>query len=215
MFNESEKFVINLDRRHDRLASVMIEFDKFNLIVNRWEAIDANHLIVPNDSKKNKEFNAKGILACMLSHKSLIQYAKNNGYKYLTVFEDDIYLCSDFWKRIEYIDNYDFDLFMLGGHFDTFGKDVIPIDKFVFQCNQVSGTYGYIMKNTVFDFVIENMNYNYGADEFFGDRIQKKFDVKTFIPFIVGHIDGEYSDVTNRNEAYNTGKNFKDNIWNF
>jgi GR25 family glycosyltransferase involved in LPS biosynthesis len=210
-FKDIPKFVINLKRRPDRLESVQKEFNKIGVNVTRWVAVDADTLKIPLDSKKKTEFNCKGILACMQSHYNLIKHAKENKYEYVCVFEDDIIMANDFHKRIEIIEKQDFDLWMLGGHYDKI-RDVFPIKPFIYKCNRVAGTYAYIMKNTLFDYVLENMNYQYGSDEFFCECIQKNFDVKCFLPFLCDHIEGDISDITGRISNYNTKIHFKNNI---
>lgn len=201
------KFVINLPRRKDRLESITKEFQRFNLDFTIWPAVDGKRLKINPNSRKKHEYNAKAILGCMKSHYNLIKFAKTNGYEYIAVFEDDIRLAKDFHKRIKYIENEDFDLFYMGLHFDHLGIDVECTKRtHIFKVNKAGGTYAYIMRNTVFDFVLENMDYNWGSDEFFANMIIPNFNCKTFYPGMVLHMDG-FSDISGRYSKYSGIKN--------
>ena len=209
-FYEIPKYVINLPRRKDRLANITNEFKKHNLVFNIWKAVDGKDLKINKKSKKLFEYNSASILGCMLSHHTLIKHAKEKGYEYICVFEDDIIFCNDLEERIKYIEDIDFDIFYLGGHFDNY-EDQKYIKPFIYNVHNISGTYGYIMKNTVFDYVINNMTYNFGADEFFSKMVQSKFKSYSFIPFIVDHIHG-FSDIALGNINYPTGKHFNNTL---
>jgi len=201
-FDSIPKFVINLPSREDRLEDIAKEFEKHGIDFTVWPAVDGKHLKINPNSKKANEYNAKGILGCMKSHYNLIQHAKINRYKYIAVFEDDILLSVDFEERVNYLLSEDFDVAYLGGQFDRLGRDLIPADrKYIFKVCQVGGTYAYIIRNTVYDYILKNMNYNWGVDQFYADRVQKEFNCIAFYPFGVLHLDG-MSDVAMHDAKY-------------
>lgn len=72
--NNIPKFVINLDRRPDRLESVSREMEYIGWSFERFSAIDTNSYI-----------------GCALSHKILAQTILERKYEYAMVFEDDIF----------------------------------------------------------------------------------------------------------------------------
>ena len=73
MFNDTEKYVINLKRRPDRLDAVLKEFDYVGMDVKVFEAIDTN-----------------SFLGATQSHKTIIQSALDNKLEQVIVFEDDV-----------------------------------------------------------------------------------------------------------------------------
>jgi GR25 family glycosyltransferase involved in LPS biosynthesis len=91
------------------------EYTSQNLenMVGIWE----RYILKNNMDRTNHEqFNKLGALGCYLSHVSIWQDAKSNGYKNILIFEDDISFqnnfIEEFKKRIEYIPK-DYDIFFL------------------------------------------------------------------------------------------------------
>ena len=66
------KFVVNLERRPDRLESIKKEMDYIGWDYELFKAVDLNH---------------HG--GCTLSHVEIIKIAKERGYKSVLVIEDD------------------------------------------------------------------------------------------------------------------------------
>jgi GR25 family glycosyltransferase involved in LPS biosynthesis len=73
-FKEIPKFVINLDRRPDRLESVKEEFSYIGWDFERFSAVDTN-----------------SYEGCAYSHQKIAQIILERGYDYAMVFEDDIF----------------------------------------------------------------------------------------------------------------------------
>lgn len=203
-FKDIKKYVINLDKRKDRLDDITQKFDEAGYEFERWSAVDGTDLVPPADSRKRHEYNSRYIMACMQSHYNLIQQAKQEGHEYIAVFEDDIIYSSHFKTRIKLINTFplEYDMMYLGCHFKYYGFDALPSKvRYFYRALNVGGTYAYIMKNTVFDYVLEHMDYQWGADEFFAAKIQKKFKCFSIFPSIIGHEDG-MSDVAQRRVRY-------------
>lgn len=207
-FNKAKKYCINLPKRTDRLDKVMDMFKRHDIDVEIWKAIDGKNHKIPKDSPKINQYNKHGILGCMMSHRSLIAHAKKNNYEYIVVFEDDIILSDNFLDEVKKLEYIYFDMFYLGGHFGSYDNDIKRITGQLHECIKVGGTYAYIMKNTVYDFILDNMDYRYGSDEFYGQFVQKKYKCLAIIPFLVNH-DVTYSDIALTNANYKT-----DNIFN-
>lgn len=199
-FNKIKKYCINLEKRTDRRDTVSKEFKRVGLEVEFWSAIDGSKLSISLTSSKVDEYNAKGILGCLMSHVNLIKHAKETNQEYIVLFEDDIFFCEDFSERIQIIEKQDFDMFYLGGHFGEMG--VIPTnDQYIFKAKAVSGTYAYIIRNTIYDYIIDNTSDSWGMDQFYVELAQKRFNCLAFIPFPVCHEDG-MSDVAMNNVKY-------------
>jgi hypothetical protein len=80
----SKCYCINLDRRTDRWEHCINEFNKHNIIVERFSAVDGNinnyNLGYPFDNE----------LANTKSHLNVIKEAKKLGLKNILIFEDDV-----------------------------------------------------------------------------------------------------------------------------
>lgn len=102
-------YCINLDHRTDRWENVQKEFAKVGILdrVVRLSAVETPE---------------NGSIWCLLSHRAIIETAKNMGWSNVLVFEDDI----KFIRSKEYIykviselkSNINFDLFYLWGLYD-------------------------------------------------------------------------------------------------
>jgi len=207
-FNSLPKFCISL-KGSPRRKLVVKEFEKAGINnVSFFDAIDKKDLVVPELSVKTEmdQNTAAGILACMSSHVELIRQAKRIGIKCMVVFEDDVIFCDDFKERIEYLQEnipVEWDMITLGGHFQKPNSpfaphqdDALPTDKpYIYKTIQQGGTYCYIVKDSVFDFIIRNATYQYGMDEFYSTFVYKRFNCYAFVPFLVGCMHGK-SEIT-------------------
>jgi len=131
-------YVINLDRRPDRLSEVKIELQKAD--INNYErfcAIDGKTLthkykFVPTDSMGDAQ--AMGHIGCTLSHFGVLNKAKSDGADKYVVFEDDVEFHKDFKSLFDecYKDvPTDWDCILFGGShvggFDRITERVIRI----------------------------------------------------------------------------------------
>ena len=94
-------YVINLDRRPDRLDEITDELDRIGLPFKRFAAIDRK----------------PGILGCGLSHLAVLKEARSLGLKNVLIFEDDFTFSigkDAFWEKIADLSGTDFDVCMLG-----------------------------------------------------------------------------------------------------
>lgn len=103
---ELKTYVINLDKRPDRLLGI-------NLPI-RWERFVATDGELLLDEPPNK----RGIFGCHDSHLRLIDKIKNEKYNYYLIFEDDVEVCDNFIDNLESVINKlpeDWELLFLGG----------------------------------------------------------------------------------------------------
>lgn len=195
-----------------------------------FDAVDKKDLILPELSEKYKpgdgegiRQNALGAYACMLSHLEIIRMAKKTGLKAVCIFEDDIVFCNDFKEKIDYIESicnnksngkedgfdvggFTFEMLCLGGHFPSgkpgeLGKhgDQTNWNR-IYKTNALSGTYGYIITDKIYDFVLRNCSYQYGMDQFY-QHVYERFNCYSFLPFLVGHKPGK-SEITGADWHY-------------
>ena len=94
-------YVLNLERRKDRLLTVTDKLNKLNINFKLFSAIDGSVLhYVSKMIKDNLVFRTPNYLACTLSHLSILNDAQVNGYEKILVLEDDIDFDEDdrgFW----------------------------------------------------------------------------------------------------------------------
>jgi GR25 family glycosyltransferase involved in LPS biosynthesis len=204
-FKHIPKFCINLDRRPERWELVSKEFLKHGIKdVMRWPAVDWQNVVVPEDSRKLGEHNAAGILACSLSHKLIVQHAKESGLPYVCIFEDDVVLSSHFAHRIKYIESshVQFDIFYLGGHDFETQELKYPC---IYRIQKCGGTYAYILKHTVYDYILNTLTYEYGADEYYDYFVQRYYQALIHVPLLAGTYPN-FSDIAGHTVDYKVKK---------
>lgn len=180
------KYCINLARRTDRRALMDAEFQRHNLEVEFITAVDGRTLTMPELSTKQEPYAAAN-WACILSHRGIIERATS---EYICVFEDDIKLCDGFSERAASI-NCNFDIF----YFGSIDRDVYEsTGDGYYRTISMAGTWAYMMRNTVFEFFVRNVTYNWGPDEFFSEVLLKRFKGVTTLP-PMATITGNDSDI--------------------
>ncbi len=218
-FASIPKFCISLKNSKRRLY-VQDEFKKAEIHNVAWfDAIDKHTLTVPELSPKIKIDGAiaPGILACMLSHLALIRKAKEMNLPSIVVFEDDVIFCDDFQERIAYLENNvpdNWDIITLGGHFQKPDRNMEPldsdarrVDNYIHKVYHQGGTYAYIIRESVYDYILRNCNYNFGMDQFYSDHVYSRFNTYAFVPFLVGCAEGR-SEITDTAHIYENIKWF-------
>jgi len=128
-------FVINLDRRTDRLEQFTEEMRKVDLPFERFPAIETDF----------------GIDGCTLSHLSVFKIAKERGYKNILIFEDDFeFVVSKqvFWSTVtSFLEETPFDVYMLGHSIDLSENHTEHTVKII----SASNACGYIVNETLYD----------------------------------------------------------------
>lgn len=88
-------YCINLDKRTDRWERCENIFKLNNIEVERFSAIDGSKLDL-----KNKKL-LPGEVGIIRSNLEIVKKAKENNYKNVLIFEDDVELCEDFNNHFE------------------------------------------------------------------------------------------------------------------
>lgn len=106
-------YLINLQRRPERLCRMQELFARYNLNVQHFNAVDGLHL---SKQVKKTLFGSypirmtSGAIGCLLSHLSILQNALEHGFKRIWIMEDDVRFCEDpkvlstFLEELEKID---------------------------------------------------------------------------------------------------------------
>lgn len=159
---DDEMYLINLDRRKDRLVVTKknLELYGYNKI-KRYSAIDSskytaqriNDLTHPDarDSifknyRTHDEQLSRGALGCYLSHLDLWKQMIDKNVDKIVVFEDDTYPTITSDKLQEYIRKIpnDWDIILFGGWY----KNGWRIDKNIYKIQRYFGMHGYMIRNT-------------------------------------------------------------------
>jgi GR25 family glycosyltransferase involved in LPS biosynthesis len=86
-------YLLNLERRHDRLAHAMAQVEKIGLQgVQRWKAVDGRAL----NTNTIYSHIQPGMVGCYRSHQQILQDALTHGYNRILVLEDDLVFAPGF-----------------------------------------------------------------------------------------------------------------------
>jgi hypothetical protein len=167
-------YCINLDRRKDRWDRVKKEFDRFDLNVERFSAIDGGSFDSVNISKSNLgKIENNAALSCLLSHYYVIKDAKLKGYSRILIFEDDVFLSHDFEENIKNISNIDWMMMYLGAsQFDW--NEIEVLDGF-YKCKNTLGTFAYCLDSSLYDKVLAEFEKKSKSVDNIFSHIQSKY----------------------------------------
>lgn len=142
-------FCINLDHRRDRWVKASQQFDAHDLAVERFSAIDGRAGVYGTDLCDN--YNN----ACTLSHLNIIQRSVKENYKAVLIFEDDVLLNPLFARILTDTINdlpANWDMLYLGGNHR---ERPVKVTQNLFRATKVFTTHAYIIRSTVYNFVID------------------------------------------------------------
>jgi GR25 family glycosyltransferase involved in LPS biosynthesis len=137
MFENIKIYVINLDKRPDRLSDL-----KIPLIWERFKATDGEQY---NLAPKHE----RGWRGCYDSHTRLMEKIVNGDDMLYLIFEDDVELCDDFNNKLFNIIQTlpeDWELLFLGGH--NKGKQ-IAYNEFVDLADDVLCMHAFLFKHSI------------------------------------------------------------------
>jgi GR25 family glycosyltransferase involved in LPS biosynthesis len=212
-------YCLNLDRRIDRWAKVKSEFNRLNILVERWSAIDgenleeSNYSQLINEKKSSKlgKIENKFAMACLLSHLSIIKDAKNNGFKKILIFEDDVIFSNDFSEKIKIILKLNWKLLYLGS--SQFYWHKIDTSEEFYNCHNTLGTFAYAVDISLFDDIINTFEKKTKSVDNLLSEIQSKHKEECFTiyPNIVIS-DVEDSDIRQSTNMSTFSKSVKWNL---
>ena len=91
-------YVINLDKRPERLQKVFSEFASHGLFLTRIQAIDGSCLTTEQKKELQGPYSPDmtgGMFGCLLSHVSAYQHACKNNFSLVWILEDDATIVGD------------------------------------------------------------------------------------------------------------------------
>lgn len=208
-------FLINLDKREDRLRRVTANLSSIGIDFQRVSAVSPETLpsqppeglrdFIINADGVNPEIEHKvqGTWACMHSHLKIIKMAKDAGLNKILILEDDCEFESFSKKILSLVENQitnndiDFDFLYLGGRFvDGCSKDYVSEN--LIKVNRIRCTYGYIIDKSMFDLILDEAPKQFlPIDWYYSEVLLKKIQALMIYPEIVNHDCEGLSDIEN------------------
>lgn len=146
-------YCINLDRRPDRWEKCEEQFNKLDLSVERFSAIDKEKI-----GRVSCPINM-GQLACLSSHYNVIKKARKENFSKILVLEDDV-IFSD--KLLEIFSNSkeeipdDWEMLYFGGNHLN---GLVRITDNIYKMNSSLTTHAYGVKDSLYDEILNRIQY--------------------------------------------------------
>ena len=225
---------VNLASRPDRREHAEQQFAKHDLTVRRFEALTPENWDGPPEKVARMMARTPGAVGCWMSQTEVIRQGVREGLDLIGVFEDDICLCEDFPKRLEYICSHFPDpwhVFYLGATFHipgvwchhpdcskwgSIGRDVLPTsDPRIVRTPGIWSTYGYLVNSQsaseVLDALDDIMPDSDGIDHAF-IRLGTRLNTYCFVPGCCWQYDNQSNIGTGITE-FSGFKKLGDYVW--
>jgi glycosyl transferase family 25 len=204
LFDRFDKvYLINLDRRPDRLDNFQKQVEKYNLgEYERISAVDGKEVNLDNYTKNI----LPGELGLVLTNLNIIKDAKQNNYKNILILEDDCSFTDEILNIDEYFDvlPLDWDMLYMGGNHNTHMNmpEPIKVNEKVVKLHSTYSTHFIGIKETLFDHIeIILSKYQVPLDVSYV-KLQKIFNIYSFYPAIAKQMV-DFSDIQNSITDYN------------
>ena len=196
---------INSKNRPDRLINMKKRIAKLGLDIERFEAILGGKLEHSKLSFKGKlKPMNNGEIGCFISHTTIYQKIKDNGWKHTLILEDDALFCDDFLNVLSGLEKQlpeDWDMFFLGqwnyDHLDNGGNEIggekhalkeriTDNEKYnLYKANRCWLTHAYAVNLKSIDYLIDNTKDLYSSIDNVLADIQHKLNVYAVHPNII------------------------------
>jgi GR25 family glycosyltransferase involved in LPS biosynthesis len=194
-------FVINLDRRRDRMHSFNVHSIRSGIEkYERISAIDGRDLEFTNPLNLN-HFSA-GDVGCALSHRRVVSVAKKNNLESYVVFEDDVELRKGFnqlfpifWQEVPL----DWDLVYFGANHNN--TNPVRVSDKVLKVNGSYTTHAMAVRNTIYEDLLKIWENPCKQVDVLLSEIHHKYNCYCFYPNLAGQKKG-FSDILNKDVDY-------------
>ena len=198
-------YVLNLNRRKDRLKTSTKKLEYCEIEFERFAAIDGSVLqnVWETFNSKEHTLTNPNYLACAISHLSIYRDALDNGYSKILIVEDDVSIRKNANEEFSnIIDSLpEWELLYLGfipltdNRMQWTYREFNVVSKNVAQSKNFWGLYGYGISSELMKEVLERYNNDFSMelDRFFVKEIQPRGKSYGIIPQIFAAEDG-YSD---------------------
>lgn len=196
---------INLDSRSDKNELTLKQFEKMGITAQRISAVDTTLLLREGSGPGG----SPGMLGCGLSHLKSLKLAKENGWEYVFICEDDVDFTnpelfkSSLQKFLDDPNSPDWDVLLIGGNL----REGVKLNDYSVRVRKAHCTVSYIVKKRYYDKWIKNLEEstdllknNLKEDGRFGLdvwwlKLQKEDTFIMIIPATVSQTKG-YSDIS-------------------
>ena len=197
-------YCINLDKRTDRWASVSQQFTKFGIEVERVPAVDGSL------SEIKSNYISDGELGIILSNIFILNHAKQNKYKSILIFEDDIIFSDEInniQKYFSALSGINCDMLWLSGNHNLHVQGIpapIEVNEKLFKISNTFSAHAVGIRQHMFDVILDRIEaFEKPLDVYYAD-LQKEYNCYCFkgqSP-LVTQASG-YSNIQNKEVDYN------------
>jgi len=203
-----KSYVINLASRLDRLNSFKHQMDLIgynNYEVFEAYGVDSEIPIRYINKLSTDNFKMTGWYGNKFSHYGVIEEAKTQGLKSVLIFEDDVYFIDNFDVMCEFaydqLKSVSWDVINFGGNhrfldpndleYPNVKDGLIPYTNNLSKIEVMYCLHAYLVKNTVYDFVLDNALQSYRSiDNFWGYKVYREFNSFCIRPAIAKQLPG-------------------------
>ena len=177
-------YIIHCDGNDERYKLMQYEIQKNNLnnikIIN---AVTPENIHLHNSLKKYYDifdlpYTDKRSACCAFSHYIVNEIAQTDGHEYFMILEDDFKILEnfEFWKKEIKNYNFDFDLIIAGGFFDSLSNQwVEKVDNNLHKINQVNCSVANIFTKETSKYFIDAFNSFYKKQCFAADSFYHRY----------------------------------------
>jgi GR25 family glycosyltransferase involved in LPS biosynthesis len=190
-------YVINLDRRPDRLKYFQKEIDKYGIKnVERFPAIDGLTI-----SSNNNTLLA-GEIGILMTHLEIIKKCHFEGVKNVLILEDDVFFSNEINKLDEYMSEVpkDWDFIYFGGN-HVYGDTPRKISDKVLKLNFTVALQCVAINNTLFETIMTILPKMGKQVDGYYAQLHNVYNAYGFYPNIAKQVAG-FSDIQNKNVDY-------------
>jgi GR25 family glycosyltransferase involved in LPS biosynthesis len=199
-------YCINLDRRTDRWEECQSEFNKHNLNVERFPAIDGKALeTIPGLSAGN--------VGAIYSHRAVLQFAKDNQFENILILEDDVEFHENLNSLlVDFIDEVpdDWDLLFFGANHSAnniwMTEPLIKKSEHIYKIVRSYANHCYVVRHSAYGKLIEALSRKDKPNDVLVSDVQKDLNCYLFRPHLAWQRPS-YSDLQEEFTDYSFLKN--------
>jgi hypothetical protein len=203
LFDKFDKvYLINLDRRPDRLENFKTYVNKYDLgEFERFSAVDGKNL-----NNDNKSHLKNGEIGVIKSNLEIIKNAKKNKYKTILVIEDDCIfndVILDFQSYFDLLPS-DWDMLYMGGNHNTHMgiNPPIKINDKIIKLHSTYSAHFIGINSKIFDHIEVLLEKGEEPLDVLYSKLQKIFNCYSFTPAMTSQMVN-FSDIQEKITDYN------------
>jgi len=182
-------YCINLDHRKDRWEECKTHFTKHGIVVDRFSAINGKEVAPEGVGEL-----LPGEVGVIRSNYNVVKDAKDNGYKQIVIFEDDVELDPEFKEKFfsfysSVPEDWSF-IYMGGNHVGG----ITPVNDKVAKIRHSYAIHAICIKSNLFDHILELLKKEKTQVDVTYAQLQAVFPSYVFRPHLAWQKDG-FSDI--------------------